>query len=226
MIVLLFDIDGTLISTGGAGQTALDSAFAEEFGITRAKPVPISGRTDRSIVKDFFQMHAVDETPANLQRFRDTYVRHLPHTLRQRPGRVLPGIHELLTSFQGRSDVALGLLTGNVYEGARIKLEHYSMFHYFKFGGFGDESLDRNHVAEIALASARQHVNHQLTLERTWVIGDTPLDIRCARWIGVKVCAVATGMHKFEDLAAENPDLILADLSAVNDVVEKLAGLG
>jgi phosphoglycolate phosphatase-like HAD superfamily hydrolase len=104
-------------------------------------------------------------------------------------------------------------LTGNVRDGARLKLGHYRLDHYFAFGGYGDCHLDRDDVAREALAAVHHHCNGTACLERIWVIGDTPLDIRCARAIGVRVAAVATGLHPLEELAAERPDLLLPDFS-------------
>ena len=116
--------------------------------------------------------------------------------------------------------MAVGLLTGNVAEGARVKLEYYGLAHYFAFGAFGDDHLNRDDVARDALAAARTHVSPDVSPEQVWVIGDTPLDIECARAIGAHVLAVATGVHTAAELAAERPDLLLGDLSDVQRVLE------
>lgn len=213
MHVCLFDIDGTLISSGGAGKAALETALAGEFGASLAHRVPYSGRTDRAIIRDLFRLHGIDDTPANLQRLLRAYLHHLPHCLHSHDGRVLPGIAALLERLRARGDVALGLLTGNVRDGARLKLGHFDLYGYFAFGGFGDLHHDRDDVAHEALAAMHGHLNGTVRLDRIWVIGDTPLDIRCARAIGVRVAAVGTGWHPLDELAAGSPDLLLADFT-------------
>jgi phosphoglycolate phosphatase-like HAD superfamily hydrolase len=214
MHVCLFDIDGTLIASGGAGKAALETALAEAFGVTRAiEQLQLSGRTDRAIVCDLFRMHILDDNPANHRRLTDAYLRHLPACLARSAGRVLPGIAALLEELQARDDVRVGLLTGNYRAGARAKLGHFGLFDYFPFGGFGDLHLDRDDVAREALAAARQHCNGSVCPDRVWVVGDTPLDVRCARAIGARAVAVATGWHSLDELEPHRPDLLLADLS-------------
>lgn len=214
MRICLFDIDGTLIASGGAGKAALEAALEAEHGITRAlEKLDLSGRTDRAIVTDILRNLALEETDAARQRLLQAYLRHLPSSLRARPGRVLPGIQELLDELSGRSEVALGLLTGNIREGARVKLGHYSLDHYFAFGGFGDDHLDRDDVARAAWRQVEERYGERVRPEDVWVIGDTPLDIRCARAIGARVVAVATGWHPVEELAGHRPDVLVSDLS-------------
>lgn len=212
MHVCLFDIDGTLIASGGAGKVALEAALNEEFGITRViDKLQLSGRTDRAIVADLFRLHVIDDTPENHERLRIAYLRHLPRYLHA--GRVLPGIAELLAHLDGCAEVAVGLLTGNVRAGAKVKLGFFGLYDYFAFGGYGDHHLDRDDVAREALTEARRRLNGTVQPECIWVVGDTPLDIRCARSIGARAVAVATGWHSLAELAEHRPDLLLADLS-------------
>jgi phosphoglycolate phosphatase-like HAD superfamily hydrolase len=214
MDVLLFDIDGTLLVSGGAGKAALEAALAAEFGITELRgQVAFSGRTDRAIIRDLFALHDVADTPANLRRVLTAYLGHLPASLHRHPGRVLPGIAVLLEQLTVRPGVALGLLTGNVREGARLKLGHYGLTHHFAFGGYGDDHLERDDVAHEALAAVHRHLNGSALPRQVWVIGDTPLDVRCARAIGARAAAVATGWHSRDELATAGPDLLLADLA-------------
>jgi phosphoglycolate phosphatase-like HAD superfamily hydrolase len=213
MIACLFDIDGTLLASGGAGKAAMESALEGEFGISLSAHVPYSGRTDRAIARDLLRSHDIPDTPENWHKLRAGYLSRLPHTLQRHQGRILPGIQELLQELLGRSGVALGLLTGNIQAGARTKLGHYQLADHFAFGGFGDEHFDRDDVAREALRAVHHRVGPHVAPERVWVIGDTPLDVRCARAIGAKVVAVATGMHSVEQLKATGPDLTLADLS-------------
>jgi phosphoglycolate phosphatase-like HAD superfamily hydrolase len=223
MLTLLFDIDGTLINTGGAGGTALIEAFCEDFGIEDPARVPFSGRTDRGIGTDLFEQHEIDDSQANWQRLRDGYIARLPIHLPQRNGRVLEGVLQLLERLQSDEAVAIGLLTGNLQDGARIKLSYFDLLKHFTFGGFGDEHRDRNGVAAAALAAAKQHANGNFDPGRVWVIGDTPLDISCARAIDAKVLAVATGMHPANELADSQPDLVLEDLSDTELVLNILS---
>jgi phosphoglycolate phosphatase-like HAD superfamily hydrolase len=214
MVICLFDIDGTLLSSGGAGKAAMETALTEEFGLGALQGrVSYSGRTDRAIGLDLFRLHGIEASPANWRRFLDAYLGLLPSCLAAHRGQVLPGIAALLEHLAGRDHFAVGLLTGNLREGARLKLGHYGLYHHFAFGGFGDHHLDRDDVARDALAAACEHLDGTVRPERVWVIGDTPLDVRCARAIGARAAAVATGWHSHEELAAAEPDLLLTDLS-------------
>jgi phosphoglycolate phosphatase-like HAD superfamily hydrolase len=222
MNVLFFDIDGTLISTRGSGLTALKNAFTEVFGLPAAEAISAAGRTDRAIAGDIFLGQAVENSQENWWRFIKAYPRHLAKQMPQSDGFVLPGVNALLEQLAARDDVAMGLLTGNTQDGARIKLEHFGLYRHFAFGGFGESHTDRGEVAKVALRAARAAVNHDLQLERVWVIGDTPADIRCARHIGAKAVAVATGFHTRDELADEKPDLLLDDLRQAERLVRLL----
>jgi phosphoglycolate phosphatase len=213
MLICLFDIDGTLLSSGGAGKAALEAALVEDLGIPLAVKVPYSGRTDRAIIRDLLQQHGVRDTPELVQKLLAGYLRRLPDCLCNHNGCVLPGIHDLLELLGRRDDVAVGLLTGNVRAGAKAKLGHFGLFEHFRFGGFGDEHFDRNDVAREALAAIREHGHVDVEPEQIWVIGDTPLDVECARAIGARVAAVATGFHSIEHLADARPDVLLSDLA-------------
>jgi phosphoglycolate phosphatase-like HAD superfamily hydrolase len=214
MYVCLFDIDGTLLSSGGAGKAAMEAALSSEFGVgTGMDGIPFSGRTDRAIGRDLFNLHTIAETPGNWERFLSAYLSHLPSFLETHKGKVLPGIAALLDCLSSRDDIAVGLLTGNVRDGARLKLGHYGLFHHFTFGGFGDHYFTRNEVAQEAMTEVQRHLGDSVGPDRVWVIGDTPLDIQCARSVGARVAAVATGWHAAADLEAACPDLLLTDLS-------------
>ena len=222
MHILLWDIDGTLLSSGGAGKAAIEAALCDEFGVCIRGQVPYSGRTDRAIGRDLLQLHELEDCAENWQRLVAGYLKRLPAALASHRGGVLPGIAALLEQLRMRERIVLGLLTGNLREGARLKLGHYGLFEHFTFGGFGDLHLDRDEVAREAIAAARAHLNGSVCLERTWVIGDTPLDVRCARAIGARVAAVGTGWHTLEELEAAQPDLLLADLSDPRPLLERL----
>jgi phosphoglycolate phosphatase-like HAD superfamily hydrolase len=214
MHVCLFDIDGTLIHTRGAGMAALREGLREAFGIAEpTDQVAVHGRTDRGITRDLFRHHAINDLPEHWEKFREAYLRVLPRTLSQRPGTVLPGVVALLERLSARDDLVLGLLTGNTREGARLKLAHFGLDHFFDFGGFGDNHLERNDVAREALAAVTNRLNGTVDLARVWVIGDTPIDVSCGRAIGAQTIAVATGNHTWDELAAAGPDHLLPDFS-------------
>ena len=214
MHICLFDIDGTLIHTCGAGTAALHEGLRSAFGVDQpTDQVAIHGRTDRGITRDLFRFHGIDDLPEHWERFREAYLRVLPESLAARAGTVLPGIASLLEVLTNREDVLIGLLTGNTREGARIKLAHYGLDHYFNFGGFGDNHLERDDVAREALAKAQTRVNAPVDLRRVWVIGDTPTDVSCGRAINAMTIAVATGNHTRDELAAASPDHLATDFS-------------
>jgi phosphoglycolate phosphatase-like HAD superfamily hydrolase len=221
MKVCLFDIDGTLIRTGGAGKQAFEAALNEEFGIHSSNgDVAFSGRTDRAIVRDLFTLHKINDSPESWQRFRASYLRLLPERLASNNGEVLPGIESILQDLVQRSDVAVGLLTGNIAAGAELKLAHFGLYGHFQFGGFGDEHTDRDSVAEEALAAARRSVDERLDARDVFVIGDTPLDVRCARAIGANAVAVCTGFCTKQDLIAARPDLLIDDLRTSSPLLD------
>jgi phosphoglycolate phosphatase-like HAD superfamily hydrolase len=214
MYACLFDIDGTLLSSGGAGKHAMYEAMRAEFGVAELNDsVPFAGRTDRAIGRDLLRVHGIDDTETNWLRFCAAYLRQLPTSLATRTGGVLPGVVMLLDQLRSRDDVEVGLLTGNLREGARHKLQHYGIHHHFAFGGFGDVHFDRNDVAADAAREVVRHTGRSWQCDRIWVIGDTPYDVRCGRSIGARVLAVSTGLHSFAELAAEQPDLLMSDLS-------------
>lgn len=214
MNVLLFDIDGTLLNTGGAGQQAMELALRTACGVTRpTEGVPAAGRTDRAIIADLFAFHGITETPDIRATFQQAYLQHLAEVLPKLRGRTLPGVVELLNMLSTRNDVLLGLLTGNFRQGARLKLGHYGIDHHFRCGGFGDEHHDRDDVARLALQDVIRHRRGALTSERVWVIGDTPADVRCGRVIGAKVVAVATGSYSRQQLDAAGPDHLFTDFA-------------
>ena len=223
MIACLFDIDGTLLASGGAGKAALEAAFTEVFGVALRVQIPYAGRTDRAIARDLLRLHDIDPSRENWEKLLACYLARLPASLTHHQGRVLPGILALLSMLQTRADVALGLLTGNVRAGARVKLGHYGLFEHFAFGGFGDHHFDRDDVAREAFAAVKTHMGEHMTAERIWVIGDTPLDVRCARAIGARAVAVATGLHTLEQLRDAAPDLALSDLADPSSFLDMLA---
>ena len=222
MNILFFDIDGTLISTGGAGKDAMITAVLEQTGKKQVSAdILVSGRSDRGIGRDLFRLNGLEDIPENWNRFIELYMHLLRENLPQRPGIKLPGVQKLLDKLNSRHDVSLGLLTGNVREGAKIKLQHFGLWDYFAYGAFGDWHQDRDDIARDAAAAARDYLDGQYDPTHVWVFGDTPSDVKCARVIGAKAVAVATGIYKMEDLNSAKPDLLLDDLSDT----ERILGL-
>lgn len=221
MRIILFDIDGTLLLTGRAGLHAIRATMLEQFGITDLHSVEVHGRTDRGIASELFAAHGLEDSDANWLAFRNRYVHHLAKELPQREGFVLPGVDSLLKELASHERVHLGLLTGNVEEGARLKLEQYQLDHFFPFGGFGDRHAERNDVAAQAKQNAVNHCGPVDSPNQVWVIGDTPNDIRCARSIGARVVAVATGGSTQDELDRHAPD-ISAETLEIPDLVARL----
>jgi phosphoglycolate phosphatase-like HAD superfamily hydrolase len=228
MHICFLDIDGTLVLTGGAGQAAFAQTLAADFGIAEIDAaVTFAGRSDRAIAMDLFRSHGVDPSVENWQRFCAGYLRRLEKTLVTHEGCVLPGVPELLSVLSARGDVAIGLLTGNVREGARRKLAYYGLWDWFPFGGYGDEHIERCDIAAAALAAARQHLNgHSAddTPRNVIVIGDTPSDIACGRSIGAICVGVPTGHTSRETLQRAVPDVLVDTLENIGPILSCLDG--
>jgi len=221
--LLLFDIDGTLIHSGGAGVHALKSALRERFGITDdLHDIEIAGMTDSGIVVSILNKHKIPATNENISGFLDSYVHFLSLELPRRQGRLLPGVLELLEKLQSRKHVVLALLTGNLSRGAQLKLEHYGVWHFFEFGAFADDHHDRNQLGSFARARAKEKHGREFSAAEIDVIGDTPRDIACGKAIGARTIAVATGTWTREQLAEHDPDFLIEDLSDVNRVIDTL----
>lgn len=221
MHVILFDIDGTLLHSGGAGQAGIERALELAFGVTAPTDgIPTAGRTDRGIGRDLIRFHGLEESETTHARLQQTYLSVLPQELAGRQGIVYPGVRELLNRLSRRNDVRLGLLTGNYREAAWQKLRHFGLAEHFAFGGFGDDHADRDDVARQALAAAAEHhAPHTISRDKLWVIGDTPADVRCGRAIEARVIAVATGLYSFAELQKTEPDHLFADFSDVEAVL-------
>lgn len=210
--LLLFDIDGTLLTSGGCGERALRHAVMDAFGIEDdLHDIEIAGRTDTGIARQLLRKYGRAETDEAICGILESYLRHLPRLLPEIQGRLLPGVGDLLAALKPRADVVLALLTGNLVRGAEHKLSHYGVWHYFEFGAFADDHHERDKLGPFALARSVERGN-SIPLSRTFVIGDTPHDISCARAIGARAVAVATGGFRSEKLAPHSPDVLLEDL--------------
>ena len=225
----LFDIDGTLVITGGAGQRAMNRAFHDVFGIPEAfKGIDLAGRTDTSIVGDAFRRLGMPGEPDEVARFRSRYLVCLQDEV-PRPGtgkRVLPGIAPLLDALQPHDHNFLALLTGNYADAAEVKLAHFDLWRYFRCGAFGEDHGDRNHLVPVALERARQKgLPPHVEPAHTVVIGDTPRDIACAHAHGARCLAVATGEYSADALTRAGADVVFEDLRDTPAVLHALKRL-
>lgn len=212
-LLLLWDIDGTLLASGGAGMRALRTALAARFGIEGSlADIDFGGRTDPWIMRRIFEKFALPDTPETMAAYTAAYLDELPAELHRSASRVLPGVTERLAEAAARPHVAQGLLTGNRRRGAEIKLAHHGLWERFAFGAFADDHELRNELGPFALRRAREHHGVAFAPERTWIIGDTPHDIACGRAIGARTLAVATGHADPDALRALQPDAFLPDL--------------
>ncbi len=211
--LLLWDIDGTLLFGDRAGERALLVSLRRMFGVEGSlESVEIAGRTDRFITENLLRAHGIDPTPEAVHRFLEGYLEALPEEMPRGRACLLPGIVSILETVAAREDLAQGLLTGNLERGARLKLEPFGVWHYFPFGAYADDSISRNDLGPHALRRASAHHAAEFTPRRTFIVGDTPHDIDCARAIGARAIAVATGRFSVEQLAAHGADLTLPDL--------------
>ncbi len=221
--LLLFDIDGTLVNSGGAGVRALKLVIEKRYGVhDELHDVEIAGRTDSGIASSILQKYHVDPTPRNIDAFLDEYVGLLPETLSTTDGQVLPGMSEILTRMKEKTDRVLGLLTGNVKRGAELKLQHYGLWKFFEFGAFADDHHDRNQLGKFARTRARERHGHEFDAAQIDVVGDTGHDIACGKAIGARTIAIATGTWAREKLSAHQPDFLFDDLSNVDEVIRTL----
>jgi phosphoglycolate phosphatase len=223
--LVLFDIDGTLVLTGGAGLRAMNRACEELVGHTRAlEGIPVAGRTDRIILADVMERLGRPLDEDLLVALRDRYVARLEEEI-QHAGHgvkaVLPGVQGLLDRLVSRDDVMLGLVTGNFEAGARIKLGHFDLWKYFPCGAFADDAADRNHLVPFAVDRARGCGLLEGPAHHVMVVGDTPHDVACAKVIGAVAVGVATGPFSAEDLAASGADVVFEDLRDT-DAFERL----
>lgn len=223
--MLLFDIDGTLIRTGGAGVKAFEKTFETEFNAPDATwKVKFAGRTDTSLVRECFCNGRIEPVARNFQRFFDTYVFWLHYLLAETAGNACPGVHELFGDLrQSDNPPLIGLLTGNIRLGAEIKLRHFDLWGIFEMGAFGDDHEDRNRLADIARERSGLMLDRKVPGDEVLVIGDTPMDVRCAEAIGAKSLAVCTGGATRGELERCRPTLLVNDLTEVT--VEELCGL-
>jgi phosphoglycolate phosphatase len=213
--LVLFDIDGTLLWSNGAGSLAMKRALVDVYGTAGAlDQIYMAGMTDRTIIQQALTGDGL--TPAALfarwDAFAQALARHMEMTVVERGVQVCPGVPELLNALSARADVLLGLVTGNLENTAPIKLRAAGIDPaLFQVGGYGSDDGDRNKLPLVAAQRAEA-----LTGQRFGgrdIVGDTPADVACGKAIGARIVAVATGTPPFEALTAAHPDVLLPDLT-------------
>jgi len=215
--LVFFDIDGTLVHTGRAGVRAFNRVAELQFG----KPggferFQFAGRTDSGLVREFFSLHRIDPTPENFERFFLGHVHWLDHILASSAAEECPGVRAFIRELQDLPNPPLlGLLTGNIRLGAEIKLRHFGLWDFFTVGAFAEDSENRDEIAAVARSRGCRFLGEDIRNDQVLVIGDTPLDVRCARAIGAKVLAVATGGATFDELRRHHPDWTVENLTKI-----------
>jgi len=226
--LILFDIDGTLLHTNGAARRAFHRALLNVYGT--AGPIDthhFDGKTDPQIARELLLAAGLshEHIDASLAQLYRAYLEGMAAEISQ-PGYeplVYPGVREILAQLHGRSDVVIGLLTGNIAEGAALKLRSAGLHEYFEFGAFGSDSEHRAELPAIAIQRARERTGVEFRGKDVVVIGDTPSDITCGQSLGVYAVGVCTGRHSRDQLLAEGADHVLEDLSDTARVIDILA---
>lgn len=232
MRLLLFDIDGTLVDTGGVGRASLQEgmrlAFPEAVGDREIPSLDLAGATDLGITRFLFETFGIVETAESQTAFLNAYVGVLKGYLYDKQGtvrgRVLDGVPALLAALEDEPEVVVGLLTGNTLAGARTKLDAYALSSNFCFesSAYGSDHWDRNQLGFLAMKRASEKRDLEFVPEQVTVIGDTPKDIACAKACGARALAVATGGFGSESLASHDPERVISSLEATEDVLEWL----
>ena len=222
--LVLFDVDGTLLSAGRAARESILAALAEVLGWEgSADGNDFSGKTDPQILRELV-MESVGRPrfEAALEQVLERYVEQLSRRLSPDAVVVKPGVRALLDRLAGEPRVTLGLLTGNIERGARLKLDPAGLNPYFPFGAFGDDHPDRYRLPAIAVARAREATGRDFHGASVVIIGDSVHDVGCGRSFGARAIAVATGPTPAEKLRAERPDALFADFSDVEAAREAI----
>jgi phosphoglycolate phosphatase-like HAD superfamily hydrolase len=223
--LLLWDIDGTLTDSGGAGERGLQLALEREFAIKDTFAwLDYFGRTDAWIARTILEHHLGIATPEDINRFLNAYLRALPGEMQNPRARILPGVAEIVARIARSGDIAQGLLTGNLRRGAEVKLSHFGLWAHFPFGAFANDAEQRDELGPIALRRANEFHGANFVPERVFVIGDTPHDIACGKVIGACTLAVATGRFSSEQLRVHAPTAVfesLVDVEAFFSLIQR-----
>jgi phosphoglycolate phosphatase len=225
--LLLFDIDGTLLDTRGAGADALWDAAESVLEVRREEmpPLDLAGATDSALIRKLFADAGRTLDEGGRDRFYEAYLTSLEARLSSQAfvGTILPGVDALLAELSQHEPFVLGLLTGNVRRGAELKLGRFDLARYFLDGGFGDDAEHRNDIGPVAVRRLCTAAGLQFAADEIVVLGDTPKDIACAAAIGARCIAVATGRFTVQELQQHSPTAVLADLSDASLIYRHLA---
>ena len=229
MKLVLFDIDGTILWSDGAGRRAMTSALTEVFGTAGPTDYRYDGKTDPQIVRDLmrFAGHCDEDIDTRMPRLLASYLAGLSPELAngQCQPRLLPGVPELLDAIESRGHMVLGLLTGNTRDGAALKLRAAGIDPgRFRVGAFGSDHAHRPELPAIAVRRAREALGLDIPGDSVFVIGDTPADIECGRSVGARAIAVATGRYSVEELASHAPLAVFHDLTDTAAVIRVILG--
>jgi len=222
--LILFDIDGTLVS-GGPAKYAFEAAMVETYGtVGDVGEVSFAGKTDPQIARELLTLVGLDRQAihASLPELWERYVGHLEERLEDRPMKVLPGVEELLDALAMLEGVGLGLLTGNIVRGAELKLRSAGLWDRFEIGAFGSDHEERDVLPSVAIERARVHWSVAIEAAQAVVVGDTPRDVGCGQAGGTRTLAVATGTFTAAALVEAGADHVLQDLSSTVEVVALL----
>jgi len=223
--LVLFDIDGTILRSNGAGRRAMIAALREVFGVTGPEDHRYDGKTDPQIVREVMRLEGrhdahIDE---RMDALMTLYLAHLERELQHVDMMVYPGILELLAALERRHDTILGLLTGNLREGAQAKLRAAGIDpHRFRVGAFGSDHEDRPELPAVALRRAQAELGVEINGEHLVIIGDTPADIECGRSLGVRAIGVATGSYSVDELLRHSPHAVFETLADTQRVVSAI----
>ncbi len=217
---VLFDIDGTLIDSQGAGGAALSLALIDEFAIASPHSVPLHGRTDLGVFYELLSLNGLDVTPENFERLCTAYFARLPQELRRRGGRILPGVQSFLVELRKITCCHVGLLTGNLPISAQMKLEHFGLWDAFEFGIFGDLVAHRPDLSVPTIAEVNNRSGQEVPPECIIVVGDTPLDVALARSMQARCLAVCTGGFASDELLAAGACRAVNDLNNTGDLLD------
>ena len=217
---ILFDIDGTLVSLDGAGSRSLNRAMKELLQVTDGfRDIDFAGKTDLQIIREGLNTMGLADRDDLLHSLLDRYLIHLRAEVATGRGHVKNGVRKLLPALQNLG-IYLGLLTGNAEVGARLKLEPFGLNRYFPVGAFGSDSEDRNRLLPIAVQRLQEAGSASVSYEHCVVIGDTPKDVECAHVHGASAIAVATGTYPLKELEKTDAELVTADLSDTEKIVD------
>lgn len=214
MKLLLFDIDGTLLSAGGAGTRSLNRAFEKVLGIKEAfQNFQMAGKTDILIIKEGLKLWEIKPTDSLINQIIEEYLNFLRIEINNNSKHLKPGVLEFIQLNREEFGHPMGLLTGNIERGARIKLEPFGLNSLFPFGAFGSDHEDRNHLLPLAIERFINNFSIKINFHQCIVIGDTPRDVECAKPYGAKVIAVATGPYSVNELKKTKADVVVETLA-------------